>query len=119
MKNVPQLLPKSVSIPLEIAAIVAADAGIHKNNLRFGRTTTFVISNHILKMFKFLTNYGLLIKGVSQTILNETKNQRDKFIGMLLGTLGVIFSGIVLVGKGVRKTGNEVIRAGEGPAATS
>ena len=72
MKNMLQTLVKSVLIPLGIAAI-AADAGNHKKNLRFGKTTTLVISNHILKMFRSLSKYDFLIIGVSQTILNETK----------------------------------------------
>ena len=72
MKNMLQTLVKSVLIPLGIAAI-AADAGNHKKNLRFGKTTTLVISHHILKMFRSLSKYDFLIIGVSQTILNETK----------------------------------------------
>ena len=72
MKNMLQTLAKIVLIPLGIAAI-AADAGNHKKNLTFGKTTTLVISNHILKMFRSLSKYDFLIIGVSQTILNETK----------------------------------------------
>ena len=32
----------------------------------------------------------LIIKGVSETIKNEAKEQRGKFLGMLLGTLDYI-----------------------------
>ena len=39
----------------------------------------------------------LLIKGVTQTIENETKEQRGGFLGMLLGTLGTRLLGNMLV----------------------
>ena len=40
-----------------------------------------------MKIVKFLEDSGLLIKDVTQTVENETKNQRGGFHGMLLGTL--------------------------------
>ena len=39
-----------------------------------------------LKIVKFLESSGLLIKGVSETIQNEAKEQKGGFISMLLGT---------------------------------
>ena len=36
---------------------------------------------------------GLLIKGVSENIKNEVKEQKAGFIGMLLGTLGASLLG--------------------------
>ena len=36
---------------------------------------------------------GLLIKGVSENIENEVKEQKGGFIGMLLGTLGASLLG--------------------------
>ena len=41
---------------------------------------------------------GLLIKGVSETIINEAKEQKGGFRGMLLGTLGASLSGNLLTG---------------------
>ena len=38
-----------------------------------------------------LENSGILLKGVSKTIENETKEQRGGFLSMLLGTLGASF----------------------------
>ena len=58
----------------------------------------------ILKICKFLKDYGLLIKGVPQTIENETNEQRVGFLGMLLGTLSANLLGNMLA----------VIRAGDG-----
>ena len=40
----------------------------------------------IMKIVKSLIESGLLIKGVSQTIKNEAKEQRGRFLSKLLGT---------------------------------
>ena len=57
--------------------------------------TTLIISNDemddIFKIVKSLENYGVLLKGVSETIQHEAKEQRGGFLGMLLGTLGAFF----------------------------
>ena len=54
-------------------------------------TTTLLISNEemndILKVVKSLEKFGLLIKGCSETIKNEAKEQKGGFLGVLLGTL--------------------------------
>ena len=42
----------------------------------------------ILKKVKSLEDSGVFIKGVSETIQNEAKEQRGGFLSMLLGTLG-------------------------------
>ena len=65
----------------------------------------------ILKIAKSLENSGVLLKGVSKTILNETKEQRGGFLSMLLGTLGASLLGDILP-KGL--SGKGIIRAGEG-----
>ena len=55
------------------------------------RTTLITSSeemNDIMKIIKSLEESGLLIKGVSETIKNEAKEQKGGFFGMLLGTLG-------------------------------
>ena len=125
MKSVIKPLAKSVLIPLGItAAASAADAGIHKKILGSGRpldlapphnNTTLIISNDemddILKIVKSLENSGLLLKGVSETIQHEAKEQTGEFLSMLLGTLGASFLGDIL-SKGL--SGKGVIRAGEG-----
>ena len=43
--------------------------------------------NDIMKIIKSLEESGLLIKGVSEAIKNETKKQKVRFLGMLLDTL--------------------------------
>ena len=39
-----------------------------------------------MKIVKSLENSGLLLKGVSETIQNEAKEQNGEFLNMLLGT---------------------------------
>ena len=63
----------------------------------------------ILKIVKSLEDSGLLLKGVSETIKNEAKEQKGGLLSMLLGTLGASLLGNMLAGK-------RVIRAGEGTA---
>ena len=126
MKSVIKPLAKSVLIPLGLtAAASAADAGIHKKILGSGHNnnnTILIISNDemddILKIVKSLENSGLLLKGVSETIQHEAKEQRGGFLSMLLGTLGASLLGDILSkglsGKGVIRAGEGTIRAGHG-----
>ena len=89
--------------------------------LRSG-ATTLIISNDemddILKIVKSLENSGVLLKGASETIQHEAKEQRGGFLSMLLGTLGASLLGDVLSkslsGKGVIRAGEGTIRAGYG-----
>ena len=121
MKSVIKPLAENVLIPLGLtAAASAADAGIHKKILGSGHNnTTLIISNDeigdILKIVKSLEDSGILLKGVSETIQHEAKEQRGGFFGMLLGTLGTSLLGDVL-SKGL--SGKGVIRAGEGTIRT-
>ena len=68
----------------------------------------------ILKIVKSLENSGLLLKGVSETIQHEAKEQRGGFLSILLGTLGASLLGDILSGKGVIRAGEGTIRAGYG-----
>ena len=52
----------------------------------------------------------MIIKGISETIENEAKEQRGGFLSMLLGILATSILGNELAGKGVIKAGKEVIR---------
>ena len=130
MKSVIKPLAKSVLIPLGLtAAASAADAGIRKKILGSGHNnnTTLIISNDemddILKIFKSLENSGVLLKGVSETIQHEAKEQRGGFVSMLLGTLAASLLGDVLskglFGRGVIRAGEGAIRAGYGSKRSS
>ena len=66
--------------------------------------TTLIIFNEemkdIIKIVESLKDSGLLIKGVSETIKNEAKEQKGGFPGMLLGILGTSLLGNLLTGEG-------------------
>ena len=70
--------------------------------------------NDILKIVKYLEDSGILLKGVSETIKHEAKEQTVGFLSMLLGTLGASLLGNMLAGKGVMRGGERTIRAGYG-----
>ena len=55
--------------------------------------------NDIMKIAESLEQSGLLIKGISKTIKNEAKEQKARFIRMLLGTVDASFSGDLLTDK--------------------
>ena len=122
MKNVVKPLAKSVLIPLGLTAVAsAADAGIHKKILGSGHnnnTTTSIIPNNemedIIKIVKSLEDSGLLLKGVTETVQNEVKEQKGGFLSMLLGTLGASLLGNILTGKGINRAGEGIVRAGYG-----
>ena len=119
MKSVIKPLAKSVLIPLGLtaAAAAAAGAGMHEKILGSGHNnnTTLRISNDkiddILKIIKSLEDSGVLLKGVTETIQHEAKEQRGGFLSMLLGTFSASLLGDIL-SKGL--SGKGVIRAGEG-----
>ena len=58
-----------------------------------------------MKIVKSLEYSGLLLKGVSETIQNELKDQKGGFLSILLGTLGVNLLGNMLVGKAINRAG--------------
>ena len=117
IKSVIKPLAKSVLVPLGLltAAASAVDAGIHKKILGSGHNNTTPITpndetDDILKIVKSLEDSGVLLKGASETIQHEAKEQRG-FLSMLLGTFGASLLGDIL-SKGL--SGKRVIRAGDG-----
>ena len=130
MKSVIKPLTKRVLVPLGLtAAASAADAGIHKKILGSGHNnnTTLITSNDemedILKIVKSLEDVRVLLKGVSDRIQNEAKEQRGGFLSMLLGNLGASLLGDLLTknlsGKGTIRAGEGTIRAGNGSKKSS
>ena len=118
IKSVINPLAKNVLIPLGLtAAASAADAGLHKRILGSGNAT-LVISNKdtedLIKIVKSLEDSGLLLKGVTELVQNEVKEQKGGFLSMLLCTLGASLLENLLTGKGVNKKGKGINRAGEG-----
>ena len=70
--------------------------------------------NVIMKIVQALEDSNILLKGVSETIKNETKEHKRGFLSMLLGTLGASILGNLLTGKGFVRAGEGTIRAGYG-----
>ena len=125
-------LAKNVLAPLGLtAAMFAIDGSIQKKIQ--GSGVKLIVEQEdmkdIVKIIKALENSGILFKGVSKTIKNETKEQRGGFLSMLLGTLGASLLGNLLTGgKGImragegsvasRTKGDRIVRAGEGSVAS-
>ena len=128
-------LAKSVLIPLGLtAAASAADAGIHKKILGSGHnrpsssasrnnTTIKLIISHneidgIIKKVKSLECSGVLLKGVTETVQTEVKEQKGGFLSILLGTWGTSLLGNLLTGKEINRArkgkGKGINRAAEG-----
>ena len=109
---------KNVLAPLGLtAAISAIDGSIQKKI--HGSGINLIIEqediNDIMKIIEALESSGILLKGVSKTIENETKEQRGGFLSMLLGTLGASLLGNLLTGgKGIMRVGDGIVRAGSG-----
>ena len=126
-------LAKNVLAPLGLTAAMSAINGSIQKKIH-GSGVKLIIEqedmNDIMKIIEALENSGILLKGVSKTIENETREQRGGFLSMLLGTLGASLSGNLLTGgKGIvragegsvasRAKGKGIIRAGEGSVAST
>ena len=76
--------------------------------------------NDIMKILQALEDSDILLKGVTKTIKNETKEQKGGFLSMLVGTLEAILLGNLLAGKEIltagsrNKKGKGIVRAGTG-----
>ena len=57
----------------------------------------------IIKIVQALEDSNILLKGVTKTIKDETKEQKGGFLSMLLDTLGVSLLGYLLAGKGIAR----------------
>ena len=68
----------------------------------------------IIKMIKSLDDSGILLNGVSETVQNEAKEQIGGFFSMLLGTLGASLLRNILVGKGINRASERIVRASYG-----
>ena len=103
-------LAKKIVAPLGIGdAASAIDARVQKK-IHGSGTTTLIVSNEeindIMKLVQALENFNILLKGVTKTIKNEAKEQKEGFLSMLLGTLGASLLGSLLTGKGNVRAGN-------------
>ena len=99
----------------------AIDAGVQKKIYGSGTTILVILNeemNDIMKIVQALEDSNILLKDVTKTIKNETKEQKGGFLSMLLGTLGASLFGDLLtknlLGKGTVRAGKGFLRAGEG-----
>ena len=104
-------LANNVLAPLGITvAPSATDEGIQKK-IHGSGTITLMISNEemndIMKIVQALEDSNILLKGVTKTIKNDTKEQKGKFLSILLGTLDASLFGNLLAGKGIVRAGSE------------
>ena len=60
--------------------------------------------NDTIKIIQILEDSNILLKGVTKTIINKTKEQKEGYLSMLLGTLGASLLGNLLTGKGIVKS---------------
>ena len=77
-------LAKSVLLLLELSAgMSAVDVAIEKKIYGSGSTALIILNEEmedIMKRVKSLEQPRLLIKGISETIKNEVKEQKDGFL---------------------------------------
>ena len=111
-------LAKNILVPLVITVAVSAiDVGI-QNKIHGSGTTTLIISNEemngIMKIVQALEDSNILLKGVTKTSKNETKEQKGGFLSMLLDTLGASLLENLLSGKGIVRAGEGIARVGYG-----
>ena len=66
-----------------------------------------------MKIVNSLEESELLIKIIIETIKKETKEQKDRFLPILLEILAASILGNALAGKGVMRAGEGVIKAGQ------
>ena len=78
---------------------------------------TLIISNeemkNIIKIVKSFEESRLSIKGVSETIQIEAKEQKGEFLSVLLGTFSASLLGYILTGKRKIKGSERTIRTGQ------
>ena len=94
-----------------------------KKKIHGSGTKTLIISNEemndIIKIVQALEDSNILLKGVTKTIENETKEQRGAFLSMLLDTLAASLLGNLLTGKGnVRAGSGNKNKKGKGTVRT-
>ena len=111
-------LAKNILAPLGLTGAMSAIDGSIQKKIH-GSGIKLIIEEEdmkdIMKIIEALKNSGILLKGVSKTIENETKKQRGGFLSMLLGTLGACLLGNLLTGgKGIMRAGAGIVRAGSG-----
>ena len=113
-------LAKRILAPLEITEAASAIGAEIQKKIHGSGTATLIISNRemndIMEIAETLEDSNILLKGVTKTIKNETKEQKEGFLGMLIVTLEASLLGNMSAGKGIvgAGSGKGIVRAGSG-----
>ena len=96
-------------------------------SIRIKKYDNIIISNNemedIIKIVKYLEDSAWLLKGVTETVQNEVKEQKGGFNSVLICTLSASLLGNLLTGKeaiattqvrGIYRAGEGIVRAGYG-----
>ena len=104
------LLAKNVFAPLGITVAASAIATGIQKKIHGSRTITLIISNeemnYKMKIVQAFEDSNILLKGVTKTIKNKTRERKGGFLSMLLGTLGASLLGNLLARKGIVRVGS-------------
>ena len=116
--NLIKSLTKSIAIPLRLTgAASATDAAIHKKMFGLG-INSFIISNeetnNFIKIVKSFKGFGILTKGVIETIKNEAKEEKARFLSILLHTVEASFTENLLINKRLMRAVEGAISMSEG-----
>ena len=116
--NLIKPLTKSVVIPLRLTgAASATDTAIHKKMFGLG-INSFIVSNEetndFIKIVKSFKGFGILTKGVIETIKNEAKEEKARFLSILLHTVEASFTENLLINKRLMRAVEGAISMSEG-----
>ena len=97
MRSILTPLAKSVLLPVGLTTLVSAKESVVQKKISRSSMKALIISSeemeYIMKFVKSLKKLRLLIEGVNKTIKNEAKEQKGRFLGMLIGTSAVSLLG--------------------------
>ena len=117
MKRVLTPLGKGVLLPLRLLGGMSAAEATIENKIYGSGGTALTIANEkmedIMKIVKSLEESRLLVKGMNETVNNETKEQKVQFLPMSFGALAASMLGSALKGRGVIRVGAGTIRPGK------
>ena len=95
-------LAKNMLASLGITAAASAINAAIQEKIHGSGTTTLRISNKEIKdIMKIVEDSNILLKEITKAIENETKKQKEGFLGMLLGVFGASLLGNMSTGKAI------------------
>ena len=95
-------LAKNMLASLGITAAASVINAAIQKKIHGSGTTTLRISNKEIKdIMKIVEDSNILLKEITKAIENETKKQKEGFLGMLLGVFGASLLGNMSTGKAI------------------